>query len=416
MQKKSIFWIVIIVGFLQGLLWAATHIALPDQMQLLEKGIRLALYGKWTHFGNLVTGGGSNPGSLTTALVGLPLMVWESPWSYELVLSGLHLAGLFLFYKALKDQMSELERFGFVCLVWLTPWRASNTFLWNPSYLFFISALHFYTAVEMNERKSFWMTFWHMLSIGIALQIHQSFIVLIFTSGYLFLRKQIKLNWFAVVTSSVLCVLSMIPYFLALRSNQNLAPVLDGADKQFFYFRGLVEVYPLLKGLIYWFRFSSALFPSYIFNAVDFDWVQNPTLRFISTYLFLIVRYVVGGLTLILSVAAFVWWALQLKKSPRYLMPTFLDNFLVASLISAFLASAITPIVFSNWHLMLIMPMTYMNLTKFIFTKPKALKVVCALSVYFVIYNIVGLLASQNQSFYINIHQRYSELRASVSH
>jgi len=73
-------WALIVTGFVQGSFYAWNVVMTSDQEQMLTKGIRLAFLGQWELNGNLVTGGGNVPGSLTALVVGVPLMVWTTPW------------------------------------------------------------------------------------------------------------------------------------------------------------------------------------------------------------------------------------------------------------------------------------------------------------------------------------------------
>lgn len=422
MTKKFLVALALVIGMVEGLCYAFTVIPGADQMQMLEKAVRLAVFGKWVHWGNVVTGGGSNPGSLSTALVGLPLMIWDSPWSFEILISALHLLSLLLMYRALDKDFSERERVAFLLLAWLTPWRTSNTFLWNPSYLFFPAGLHFYTAQRSSEQPRFWMSYFHVLAIGFALQMHQSFLILLISSFYLLVRRQVRVQWWGLLCGVATVTASMIPYFLALRVHKQLAPIVNGVDTQFYYGRGLVEVYPLLKGLFYWPRFTSGLFPVDIFSLVDFNWIADLNLRALASGGFTGLKYSFGVLTLALSLAAMVWFFRKLYAAPQFLLPSFVDNFTVATLIAIFVSSAISPIVFSNWHLMLAMPIAYMNFVKFLsrgvesFAWARKLRLrngslIAPLCIYFVIYGAIGVFASQTHSFTSNIHTRYLELK-----
>ena len=416
--------VTLAVGMVLGLLYAFTLVTGPDQMQLLEKAIRLSVYGKWTHWGNVVTGGGSNPGSLSTALVGLPLILWDSPWAFDLLISLLHLSGLFLLYWALDEEFSDRERLAFFALVWLTPWRTSNTFLWNPSYLFFPAALHFYSAQRSSHGPRFWMSFWHVLAIGFAMQVHQSFLILIVTSCYLWVRKQVRVHWWGLAAGVLVLLASMIPFFLAMRENSHLAPIVSSPDSQFYYGRGLIEVYPLLKGLFYWPRFTSGIFPADIFSAVTFDWVQSPRLRSLAELGFAVLKYTAGVLTLLLSVGSLIWFFKKVfeARPQMFLLPGFVDNFVLGSFLAVFVSSSISPIVFSNWHLMLVMPITYIQFTKFLFqgidtfTLPRRWNwghgfLVLPLCVYFVIYGALGVFVSKAHSFRENMHTEFSQIK-----
>jgi hypothetical protein len=221
-----------------------------DPMQLFTRGIELAALGHWTHFGAAVTGGGFVPGSLTTALIGGPLWLWDSPYAYELTLLLLQLCGLYFYIKAIERQLTPPEALAFLAYFWLTPWRASFAILWNPGYLFLASGLHLYTGSRMAQQRSFQLSFWHAMAIVVAFQLHASFALLAFVTLYLIVRKMIQVDWRGFAAATVLGICSLIPYFLALAKKPQIAPVLDPhRGTQFYYGRGFIEVAQLAKAI-----------------------------------------------------------------------------------------------------------------------------------------------------------------------
>lgn len=426
MVQHQFRWVLILVvalGLFQSLIYSYTIKANPDQMQLFSKGVLLSETGKWTHHGNVVTGGGAVPGSLSTAVVGIPLWLWDNPWSYDLLIVLLHLIGLLLFWRSLTDELSHTEKIATICIVWLSPWRASFSFLWNPCYLFFISALHLRTTIRLSKQPTFVASFFHVLSMGIAFQIHASFILLIMSSAYLFMRRLVRFNWWGVASALVVTALSLLPYFISTLSDPNLVPVVAGQrEEQYFYFRGLLEVGPLIKGVFYWVRYTSALFPSHIFSLIDFDFVQNPQIRSFLDLSFRSVTYLVASLSLVFSGAAFIWfirraWQLQPQK---FLFHSFYDNYAFAMLLASVFACAVSPIMFSHWHLLLLMPIANIQFVRFVFhempnwrylQRVKPIRLVASLCVYFAIYNFVAPVVSTNRSFVDNMHTNFEQLK-----
>ena len=66
----------------------------------------------------------------------------------------------------------------FGLLYWLNPWRIEQSEMYNPAYLFLFSTVHLYTALKMKH-KNFWLTFFHVVMIGLCFQTHFSFIILV---------------------------------------------------------------------------------------------------------------------------------------------------------------------------------------------------------------------------------------------
>jgi hypothetical protein len=418
------FSLVLGIGSLQGLLYAYTMRATDDPMQLLRRGVKLATLGQWTHFGAAVTGGGFVPGSLTTALIGLPLFVWDSPFAYEITLLFLQLVGLYFLWRSLKGTVPQVECWAFLAFFWLSPWRASFAILWNPGYLFFVSGLHLYTATRMAKNKSWTLSFWHGFSLMVALQLHASFALLVFVTAYLILRKLMKMDWWGFVSSLLLGLVSLIPYFYTLSTQPKIAPVLDPArGRQFYYGRGFIEIAQLAKGIYYWPRYSSAIFPNYIFNWLHFDGIADPQWRSILANAFLVVRYGVGIPTLVLSFFAFFWMLRKVyrNRGARFVLPDFLDNYTLAALLAIVAAAAASPAEFSSWHLLVFLPIANVNFVQWVFhgihqwpfgLSPK--KFFMALCCYFVCYNSIIVFLSDEHSWTNNIHTQYQTLKKEI--
>ena len=120
----------------------------------------------------------------------------------------LHLLSYFLFDSVLKDIFKTDVRLLFLVLYWLNPWFLFENILYNPSYLFFFSALHLWSAYKQREKSSFFYSLLHVMAIGLALQFHYSWIVLALISLYLLYRKMVKVNWYGVFFGAVVIGIS----------------------------------------------------------------------------------------------------------------------------------------------------------------------------------------------------------------
>ena len=357
--------IVLIIGIALNTFLALSIKYDPDQAQMLTKGMALAYHGIWTPYGNAITGGGFVPGGLITALTGIPLLIWDNAMAPQILIICLHLLAIYLLNAALKDYFTPTQRFIFLCLFWLTPWRIGHAVLWNPSYLFFVSAVHFYTATRLSSAKklsfwsSFWLSFFHIFIIGFAFQIHASAILLAFISAYLILRKYIHINWFGVLSASTLVVLSLLPYLLAIQSHaEPLIPLAD-PDKEGFYGYGLVKVYPILKAALYWPRYTSTIIASQLLDGINAHLILS------------IIYYAIGIASMILSFWALAWFGKKIfrRRKALFRMDSIIDNYLLASILAVIASAALSPVNFANWYLLLILPFTYIVFVAFLTTK-----------------------------------------------
>ncbi len=115
------------LGFLLGLgfcfIYAQNQILTGDQTQMLYKGYLGANQGTWLNFGNAASAVGNVPGSLSTWLIGGPLLVWNSPWSPMLLLIVMRVVSLLLLDNVIKTvfagQNCQLARLLFLALYWL---------------------------------------------------------------------------------------------------------------------------------------------------------------------------------------------------------------------------------------------------------------------------------------------------------
>jgi len=83
--------------------------------------------------------------------------------------------------------------------------------LYNLAYLFFCSAVHFYTEFHLREKSSFWLTFGHVISVGLVIQLHYSWPLLVMVFGYLFLRGVIKISYWGVLAGFIVLAATLAP-------------------------------------------------------------------------------------------------------------------------------------------------------------------------------------------------------------
>lgn len=225
-----------------------------DQLNLLARGWRLYDAGEWIPYGNPMSTGGKAPGGVTSLLVGLPFFLWQDHRAPTLLILLTHVLAYLLLDRTLRTVLLPAERVGLALLYWLNPWRIYfSAFLWNPNYLFLLGAVHLWSTMAQRAERRFLPSFLHAAALVLAFQIHASFLLLAVASFLLWWRKAFKLHWPAAILGALLATIPLVPWLFALVQD----PAILTDAKKGFLGRGIVLVLPLLRGLLYWFRYSS---------------------------------------------------------------------------------------------------------------------------------------------------------------
>ncbi|WP_303557182.1 3-deoxy-D-manno-octulosonic acid transferase [Agarivorans sp. 2_MG-2023] len=411
---KPIYWSIFICSVVLLLLYASNQILTGDQTQMLIKGYLGAYQGTWLSYGNAASVVGNVPGSLSTLLVGLPLLIWNSPWAPMLLLPIIRLISFFLFDHVIKQCFSPVVRISFAVLYLLNPWFLFDSLIYNPAYLCFFAALHCWTAFKMREQHSFICSFLHVLAIGLAMQIHYSWPILAAMSAYLYYRGIIKVSWWGLIAGGVAILASLIPYFIEMQHNTGIQS--QGTDRYLAW--GAVHVYPVLKAALYWLRYSSFLFTNRIIVDADFLWLSDTAwVRTVIDYLWQGLLFTIGGLTVVSS------WAIN-RKVWRVIKPhwrsrstislssaDWLMHYAFSAFIGIIISAMLSPIIFSYWHLIIafgfaLFPVLYYAehwQTK----RPERLALVtCVVAGYFLVVNLVASHDSNKFSYLIGYQEQ----------
>lgn len=294
-------WALVVVGLvLSGVMVSRAQLG-GDQLNIIARGWLWAAEGEFIPYGNPLSSGGNGPGALTTFLAGAPLFVWMDHRAPVVAIWLSHLAAFLLLDRILARNLSSSERLAFVAIFWLNPWRLeASANLWNPNYLFFAGAVHFATAFGSRERRSFLYSLIHVLTLGLAVQLHPGSLLLIVLTSLLWWRRALIFHWGGVVTGALVSIGSLIPWLLATRSHPEIVAVAEG-----FPFRGLLYVHPMLKGMFYFARYPS-LRLSWQATRFDFSDAFGTTADRWMTPLASWTVTVAGGLT-VAAAAAAVW-------------------------------------------------------------------------------------------------------------
>lgn len=344
------------LGLSIGLLMVANSQLSGDQVQLLNLGWQLAHNHVWLPYGMITSAGGFSPGGLSGALVAAPLYLWHDYRAPALFILMMHAAAFVLLVHALKPALSEQGRFLLLVLLWLSPWHLYfAAHIWDANFMYVFTVLHLVTAQRMARQRDFATTAAHVLLLGLSLQVHTSGFILCFLSVLLFASGRLKVSWTGFAVGVAACLASLVPWFLAVRENAALMPGGKG-----FVLRGLVYVFPLLRGILYWLKVSSLSFVARMYD-LDFTPLLGATVGPLVSGLAKLIA-TVAGVSLILT----LWlqwrffrnaWRRSLGRvrgtpGPR----AWLRSYVMATGVAALICFALSPTTIMFWQLFVALP------------------------------------------------------------
>ncbi len=351
------------VAFLVGLAftslyWSRSQVA-GDQLNMLARGWLLVIESDWVPFGLGTSAGGKAPGSLTSLIVGLPLALWQHHRSPTLVLVALHLLGYLLLDRMIRRELGPLARFLFAVVYWLNPWRLYHSgFLWNSSYLMPLGALHFWTIYRQRREASFWLSFWLVLVIGLAAQLHAAAGILVILSAILWWRGYFHIRWSAALLAALLIGVSLVPWALAVTTGGQLLPSSSSTHG-----RLAQSALSTARGLGYWFRYAAMICSSTIL-CLDFQVGGRVP---VGDALRQSIQVLVGIFTVPLALWANLrlwrgasdWW--RRPEGPMDFR-SWLEGSVRWGLVATLLACVITPTAVMSWQLLAILHLAVMPL------------------------------------------------------
>jgi hypothetical protein len=218
--------------------------------------------------GNPLSIGGNAPGPVTSWVVGVPLLAARDHRAPVVLVALAHLVALALVDRAVRGAFTPLERAGFVALYALLPWRVeASATLWNPNYLFLVGAVHLATARALARVPRSGATCAHVAALGLGAQLHPSVLLLGVHTLLLLARRRIRFSCAGAALGVALVLATLVPWLAAVAADPRL---LGGASG--FPFRGLLLVFPLLKGLALWLRYPSLALAS---ASTRFDFTER---------------------------------------------------------------------------------------------------------------------------------------------
>lgn len=345
-----------VLGIGIGLLMVWNSQVGVDQSLMLALGWSLYHDGVWLPYGMPTSAGGRSPGGLTGLLVGLPLFIWTDYRAPALFALILHAAAFLLLLQLLKTTLSNAGRLLLLLLVWLGPWHLYfAAHIWNANYMFVIAVLHLASTIRMARHREAWSTCLHVLLIALAMQVHTSAFVLAILSLLLFLNKQIQVHWGGFVIGALLGIASFAPWALAVHHDPTLAPGEKG-----FFLRGLIYVYPFVRGVLYWLKMSSLSLAS---RMIDFDFTHT-----LGSGIHVWLSPVTKGIGIVahLSLLVTVWANWRFFKKARHLLRwravtpdqprAWLRRYIALSFAAALVSFAISPTTVMFWQAFVMLP------------------------------------------------------------
>jgi hypothetical protein len=247
-------WFLFAVGLLVAIGLLLRGQVAGDQLNLLARGWLLEARGIWISYGNPMSTGGKAPGGITSLLVGLPLFLWQDHRAASALVLLFHVLAYLILDGMLKRVLTPYERVLLALLYWLNPWQLYfASFLWNPNYLYLFGVLHLWSAFVQRDRARFWPSFAHVAGLAMAFQLHPSCLLLGVASLLLFWRKYFRVHWPGAILGGLIGVIPLVPWVIEVHNH----PAIVTEASKGFLGRGLLYVFPLVRGLLYWLRYAS---------------------------------------------------------------------------------------------------------------------------------------------------------------
>lgn len=344
------------LGLSVGLLMVRNSQLSGDQVPMLGLGWELAHRHVWVPHGMLTSAGGYSPGGLTGLLVGAQLLLWDDYRAPALFILLFNAGAFLLLVRAVTPALTAFGQFLLLPLIWLSPWHLYfAAHVWDPNYMFVFAVLHLVTAQRMSKRDDMWTTAAHVLVLGLGLQIHTSAAILCILSLVLYATKLIKVNWTGFALGALLCVLSLVPWMIAVLQQPALLPGGKG-----FFLRGITYVFPFARGVMYWLKMSSLSFAG---RMEDFNFV--PALGVGPDVLLRPFAQALGTLAQS-SLVASIWlqWRFFRRRLPSLLVPrqvshsprAWLRRYVMALFMAALISFAISPTTIMFWQVLIALP------------------------------------------------------------
>ncbi len=389
-KKFSVNWIYLILalGIFNSLFFIYGHRLVVDSFQLLDRAFLLT-EGYLVPFGPRSTNTNMIYGPLVSVFSAIPYALTKSPISIAFFVLLSQVFGFLLLAKTRFLSNDKNFLIVFLALYWLSPWRASEAFIWNASLLFFTASLYIYSLDYLkrkNNEANFLGTIIHGFAYMLTLQIHNSVLFFAPVTLYFWYKKDIRLNFKAIGVCILFFIAMFFPTAYVIYHNPEVLSV-NTSDKAHL-FSNLLSVGEMIKGGAYWLRYPSLYFGSTIFQLPKYDW---STLDFLNKA-WIVIKWIMAIGSILIVIFANKEF---IKKAPN----EFLKKIVYVSFFSLIFISAISPVPFNFWHLYLLYPFTLIPVAWFLSQHKKKYVFLIFLGSYFSIYSFIEASHSYKHDF-----------------
>jgi len=323
-----------------------------DAIDLLARGWLLTVKGVWAPLGNSASGGGYVPGGLTALLVGLPLKVWMDYRAPIVLILICHVVAYLILDRLIGEILGQRARLVFAIVYWLNPWRVyQSAWLDNTNYVFVTGAIHLWACYRQRLRPSLVHSALLVAAVGLSAQLHLNALVLVFAAVLLWLRGYWKPHWVGIGLGTLITFGTLVPFFRLALAHPEVIPI--NRDPLGL---SLLRLSPVLKGIVYWFRYAS-LYGSWE-SMLVFDFTKSVAASFAAglSGVFYVLGRGAGTLTLLIPLAANAWlWRRRRKQrnsrsGNRMAGRPWLREYALWCLVGCILANAASPAPAMWWH------------------------------------------------------------------
>lgn len=394
-----------------------------DQVQMLLKGFHAVQTGEYLPFGNEASTMGNLPGMISSWVIGFPLKLINTAFAPVVFLLVLRIIGIILYINALTLLFSRKIVLIGIFLLALSPWMLYQSMLYNPAYLLFGSALALNCLVRLRRVKNsdrgllhhhhtpfelgrFLSSFFLVLAIGFCLQLHFSWPVLAATTGILYLRRDIKVSYSGIILGLAVVALSLWPYVTEVMHNPTLLTNPEPYAQERYLGYGLVHVYPVFKGLLYWLRFGSLLVTEKaVVPEIMDDWSMGLT---VAAYGWIGLSYLVGGITVLYAAYSNFFVITRFRAANSSDKLQFVRALAISALLAVLLAAAASPVTLNFWQIAVVIPFALLPVLAFMSVRPQGLKLyVIVAALFFVVANILASFYSEKFNYHENFRANF---------
>ena len=381
-----------------------------DQLQMLLKGYYAAFNSTYLPFGNESGIMGNVPGMLSSWLMGFPLQVYMHPYAPAVFQTLIRAIGIVIFANALSLLFTRRVVLLGTFLFALSPWTLYQSMLYSPAYLTFCAPLVLNCLLRLrydyhdhyhdkNSRHRVFPSFFLIIAFGMIVQLHFSWPVLVVGALILWLRRDIKVSYLGLGLGLLVIAISLLPYIQEVISNPNLLNNPDASAQDGYFGYGLLHVYPLFKGLLYWLRFASfSVSEQAIIPKIADDYSLAIV---ILCWAWIILSQAFGVISAIIAAYGNLFALSGAKAGTDVAKSQFIRGLTISFMLAVIIASAASSEVVNSSHIALVLPFALIPLLAWLSANHKYLKVYFIASlVFFICANAVASLKSDKFDYF----------------